>query len=208
MFYATLQIESQLWEQGFKLICGIDEVGRGCFAGPVVAGAVIFPQNIKLPEGIADSKLLKPKERERLADEIKKVAQSYAIAEICVNCINKFGIGKATQMAFRKAIKNLSINPDFVIIDAFYVKHLNRKKQKPVKGGDQLSVSIAAASIIAKVYRDKLMKNLHKKYPNYGFARHKGYGTKIHQNAIKKYGLTKLHRKSFNLGKYLPIQNV
>lgn len=203
MIYAGIQVESQLWDQGFKLICGIDEVGRGCFAGPVVAGAVIFPCNVILPKGIADSKLLKPRERERLAKEIKAVAQFYSIAEICVSCINRYGIGKATQMAFRKAIKNLSANPDFVIIDAFYVKHLDRKKQKAIKNGDKSSVSIAAASIIAKVYRDKLMKSLHKKYPHYGFAKHKGYGTKFHQEAIGVYGLSKLHRRSFNLRRFL-----
>ncbi|MBI2022649.1 ribonuclease HII [Candidatus Daviesbacteria bacterium] len=106
-------------------------------------------------------------------------------------------------MAFRKAIKLLEINPDFVLIDAFYIKHLNRKKQKPVKDGDKLSVSIAAASIVAKVYRDNLMKKLHKKYPQYGLAKHKGYGTRLHQVAIRRYGLSRIHRTSFSLQRFL-----
>lgn len=203
MFYASLDFESQLWNQGYDLICGLDEVGRGCFAGPVVAGAVVFSSDCKIPKGIADSKLLNPKERNRLAEEIKKVAQFYAIAEICVSCINKFGIGKATQMAFRKAIKLLKIEPDFFLIDAFFIKHLNRKKQQAVKNGDKLCASIAAASIIAKVYRDELMSKLHLEFPYYGFDKHKGYGTKFHQQALKKFGLSKLHRTSFNLSKFL-----
>ncbi len=202
--FATLKIEQRLWEKGYKLICGLDEVGRGCFAGPVVAAAVVFCTNCKIPEGIADSKLLKPKQREKLACLIKECAESYFIAEIGVAQINKVGIGKATQMAFRKAVKNLSKNPDFFIIDAFYINHLNRKKQMPLVHGDRISVSIAAASIIAKVYRDNLMKKYHKKYPQYHFGKHKGYGTKLHQEAIKKYGLTRIHRKSFNLNKFLP----
>ena len=115
----------------------------------------------------------------------------------------KKGIGKATQMAFRKSIKLLEKSPDFILIDAFYIKHLNRKRQKAVKDGDTICASISAASIIAKVYRDKLMKKLHKKYPHYGFSKNKGYGTKKHQEAIRKYGLTRIHRKSFDLHKFL-----
>ncbi len=216
MIYATLKEEQKLWNKGFKLVCGVDEVGRGCFAGPVVAGAVIFDQDCVFPKGIADSKLLKPKSRELLSRKIQECAKAWAVGEISVRDINKYGIGKATQMAFRKALKNLSTTPDFVIIDAFsnfnevkisssaYIGHLNRKKQQPIKGGDRISVSIAAASIIAKVYRDKLMRSYHKKYPAYHFAKHKGYGTKLHQQAIYKHGLTKLHRTSFNLTKFLP----
>lgn len=205
MVLPTLEIEQELWKKGFRFVCGVDEVGRGCFAGPVVAGAVVFPPNCDLLEGVADSKLLKPRQREKLTEKIKKVALVWAIGEVGVSKINKYGIGKATQMAFRKAIKNLEKNPDFVLIDAFYIKHLNRKKQSAVKNGDKICASISAASIIAKVYRDKLMKNLHKKYPKYGFAKHKGYGTKFHQQAIKKHGLSRIHRKSFNLEKFLSL---
>lgn len=203
MVFPTLEEEKLLWQRGLKYICGIDEVGRGCFAGPVVVGAVIFSPECNLPEGIADSKLLKPRQRESLAKAIKESCQSWAIAEISVTTINKVGIGKATQMAFRKVVKLLDKNPDFILMDAFYIKHLNRKKQKAIVKGDQKVASISAASIIAKVYRDKLMKVIHKKYPLYGFAKHKGYGTKAHQAAIKKHGLSRIHRKSFNLEKFL-----
>ena len=203
MITPTLDIETNLWNSGYSYICGIDEVGRGSFAGPVCVGAVIFPKNAPIPEGVMDSKQLKSKQRERLAEKIKKQAVSWAVAEINVATINKLGIGKATQMAFRKSIKLLIKQPDFILIDAFYIKHLNRKRQKAVKDGDKICSSISAASIIAKVYRDKLMKKLSKKYPQYGFGKHKGYGTKRHQEAIRKYGLSRIHRRSFNLNKFL-----
>lgn len=207
MIYATLEEEKKLWNKGFKLVCGIDEVGRGCFAGPVVVGAVIFPLEVEIPpEQIADSKLLKPMQRKRAVELIKSKALAWAVVEVGVPTINKKGIGKATQMAFRKAVKELDKRPDFVLIDAFYIKRLiglRRKNQKPIVKGDQKSISIAAASIIAKVHRDKLMKSYHKKYPYYLFGKNKGYGTKLHQEAIKKHGLTRLHRKSFNLAKFL-----
>ncbi len=203
MILPTIDIEQKLWKSGYHYIAGLDEVGRGSFAGPVVVGATIFPKDFQIIEGLADSKLLKPRHREVLTELIKKEALAWSIAEISVTVINKVGIGKATQMAFRKAIKSLKKSPDFVLIDAFYVNHFNRKRQKPVKDGDKICASISAASIIAKVYRDKLMRKLHKKYPQYGFSKHKGYGTKAHQEAIKKYGLSRIHRKSFNLQKFL-----
>ncbi len=203
MVFPTLNIEKKLWKKGFSNVCGIDEVGRGSFAGPVVAGAVIFYPNRPVPRGINDSKLLTAKKRERLAQQIKDAAKAWCVAEIAVYYINKLGIGKATQMAFRKCLKNISPKPDFVLIDAFDVRHFNRKKQKAIPKGDRVSISIAAASIIAKVHRDKLMDRLSEKYPQYGFSKHKGYGTKLHQDAIKKYGLSAVHRKSFNLQKFL-----
>lgn len=205
--FSTLKIESKLWKSGFQAVCGIDEVGRGSFAGPVVAGAVIFPKDIVLTEGIADSKLLTPRQRQRLSREIKDAALAWSVAEIGVSHINKYGIGKATQMAFRKSIKFLPKLPDYILIDAFYIKHLNRKKQKAIKNGDKICASISAASIIAKVYRDNLMKKLHRKYPQYGLGKNKGYGTKKHQEAIYKYGLSRIHRKSFNLNKFLKVNN-
>lgn len=203
MVFPDLKIEQKLWKSGYKLVCGVDEVGRGSFAGPVVVGAVIFFKDCTLIDGVADSKLLKPKQRERLAAVIKNQAICWAVAEIGVSTINKVGIGKSTQMAFRKAVKLLEKKADFLLIDAFYIKHLNRKRQKAIKDGDKICASIAAASIIAKVYRDKLMKKLSKKYPGYGFGKHKGYGTKRHQEAIKRYGLSRIHRRSFNLQKFL-----
>ncbi len=203
MILPTLDIEKKLWNQGYSYICGLDEVGRGSFAGPVCVGAVIFPKDFLMIDGLADSKLLTPRQREKLSREIKKRALGWVVAEVSVASINKVGIGKATQMAFRKAIKLLEQAPDFILIDAFYIKHFNRKRQKAVKNGDTICASISAASIIAKVYRDKLMKKLSKKYSKYGFSKHKGYGTKFHQQAIKEYGLSKIHRRSFNLQKFL-----
>lgn len=203
MTLPTLQLEKKLWNSGYRYIAGLDEVGRGCFAGPVVVGAVVFPKDLQMIAGLADSKLLKPRQREKLTESIKEQALAWSVAEISVTAINKLGIGKATQMAFRKALRLLSVQADFVLIDAFYIKHLNRKRQRAVKDGDKICASISAASIIAKVYRDKLMRKLSKKYPKYGFAKHKGYGTKFHQEAIRKYGLSRIHRKSFNLQKFL-----
>ncbi len=203
MILPTLDFEKKLWKSGYHHIAGLDEVGRGSFAGPLVVGAVIFPKNGIPPEGLADSKLLRPGRRKKLCEEIKKCALHWSIAQINVPIINRVGIGNATQMAFRKALRLLSVQADFCLIDAFYIKHLNRKRQEAVKNGDKICASISAASIIAKVYRDKLMRKLHYKYPKYGFGKHKGYGTKLHQEMIREYGLTRIHRKSFNLEKFL-----
>jgi len=199
----TLNLEKELWNKGFSHVCGLDEVGRGCFAGPVAVGAVIFPPGVVLPEGVADSKLLTPKKREKLAEQIKEVALAWKVAVIDVSHINEFGIGEATQMAFRKALRLLEVKVDFALIDAFFIKQLSRDIQKAVQGGDKICASISAASIIAKVFRDALMADLHQKYPLYGFDKHKGYGTKDHRDAIKKYGLCEIHRTSFDLKKFL-----
>lgn len=203
MVIPTLDFETDLWNFGYTHIAGLDEVGRGCFAGSVVVGAVIFSPQSKIPVGIRDSKLLKPKDRERLAVEIKANAMDFSIGESSVEMINKVGIGKATQIAFFNAVKNLKLTPDYLLIDAFYIDNIDKGKQKPIVHGDGVCISIAAASIIAKVYRDNLMLQISEEYPGYNFAKHKGYGTKEHQEAIKKYGLSDLHRKSFNLDKFL-----
>lgn len=203
MITPTLQFETSLWNSGLTFVAGLDEVGRGCFAGPVVAGAVIFSPNCKLPKGIRDSKLLKPTQRKTLSDAIKICALDFSIGEVSVEVINRLGIGKATQIAFYNAVKDLKQNPDYLLIDALYIDNIDKNKQKPIVHGDQICMSIAAASIVAKVYRDELMEKLSEQYPNYNFAKHKGYGTKLHQEAIKKYGLSKIHRTSFNLVKFL-----
>jgi len=168
-----------------------------------VAGAVIFPPTVKLPKGIADSKLLKPKLREELSLIIQDLSLFWAVGEASVEEINKVGIGKATQIAFKRAVKALSSSPDFLLIDAFYIDEFAKQVQRPVKNGDKICASISAASIIAKVYRDGLMRGLSKKYPEYGFFENKGYGTKFHREAIKKHGLSRIHRTSFDLGKFL-----
>ncbi|HZE86665.1 MAG TPA: ribonuclease HII [Methylomirabilota bacterium] len=199
----TFAQEQLLWDQGMRFIAGIDEVGRGCFAGPVVTAAVILPQNFSSPKPVNDSKKLSPKVRKELAEVIKKQALAFAISEIDVPIINQLGIGKATQEAFQDSVKKLPIKPDFILIDAFYIDNISRNQQKPIVHGDGLSISIAAASIIAKVYRDERMEELHKDFINYDFATNKGYGTKKHRDAIGKYGLCELHRTSFDLQKFV-----
>lgn len=204
--------ERKFWKRGYKYVVGLDEVGRGAFAGPVVVGAVVFDKNVdkKVVCEVTDSKLLKPLKRKFLEKIIKENALLALSTSISVSFISKHGIGKATAAAFRKAIgqiqKQLNDGKHFVLVDGFYVRYLRGiglQNQKAIIKGDQKSLSIAAASIIAKVYRDQLMKTLGKKYPKYGFAKNKGYGTKKHQEALKKYGLSNVHRKSFNLSKFL-----
>jgi ribonuclease HII len=208
MTYPTLNEERQLWDSGYKWIAGVDEVGRGCFAGPVVAGAVILPANFTATEGINDSKLLSAKKREKLSVIIKKHALAYAVAEIDVPIINAIGIGKAAQLAFHKALSTLSPLPEFILSDAFLIHGFSNKIQKPLIHGDRLSMSIAAASIIAKVHRDALMQTLHATYPVYDFATNKGYGTKKHREAIGTHGLCDLHRTSFRLEKFVNVLSV
>ena len=192
-------MEKSLWQRGIRRVAGIDEVGRGSWAGPLMAAAVILPRNFQIPQDFADSKQVKPQARLRFYRYIQKHASAVAIAQIPVSQINKKGISNASQVAFRKAVKSLNPRPDYILIDAFYIKHLSRKNQLAIVKGDEKSVSIAAASIIAKVERDRLMRQLAKKYPQYRFGKHKGYGTSLHQELIKANGFSKIHRTSFNL---------
>jgi ribonuclease HII len=206
MSLPDFSFEKKLRKQGYKLIAGVDEVGRGCFAGPVVAGCVILNRQISEYANkqiiINDSKLLSPKRREIADIWIRKNAVAFGIGAAGVSQINRLGIKKATEIAFRRAIKNCGVEIDYLLIDAFYipyVKGLRRRNQKAIIKGDTKSVSIAAASIVAKVYRDKLMINLSKKpkYKKYKWGENKGYGTKGHQKMIRKYGISRLHRKQF-----------
>lgn len=197
--FANFDEEISLWVQGFDFVAGVDEVGRGAWAGPLVAAAVVFPKNIKFPEKLYDSKLLKPRTREELSKLIYQSAYSVSIGISGVSFINNFGVGKANHKAFRKAVRGLSVEPQRILVDAFYIKQLKRDIQKPIKKGDRVCASIAAASIVAKVYRDSLMRRLSRLYPVYGFGANKGYGTKFHQDAIKTSNLSSVHRKSFNL---------
>lgn len=198
--------EKGLWRKGFEFVAGCDEVGRGCFAGPVVAGCVVFPPDIQIPSDIYinDSKKVTPKRREKASAWIRKNALAWGIGSSSAILINRIGMAKATKKAFRKAIKEASKRNrgyfDFLLIDAFYipyVKGLRRKNQKAIIDGDEKSVTIAAASIIAKVFRDNFMADLAEKHKVYGWKKNKGYGTREHQKAIIKYGLTKYHRKQF-----------
>lgn len=202
MVTATFEYESKYWEQGLELICGVDEVGRGCFAGPVAAGAVIFKPGTKLPDNVRDSKLLTKQARAKLEEELKDAALAWSVAFVDVPVINKLGIGQAAQLAFVQAVKSLSIAPEFILVDAFLIKGLDPQMQLPIIRGDQVSASIAAASILAKVERDRRMEELDLQYPGYGFAVHKGYGTQKHQQAIAELGLSDLHRTSFKITKF------
>lgn len=199
----TFDYESKLWNQGLRYITGVDEVGRGCFAGPVVAAAVILPSNFNATDKINDSKKLSPKIRRELSKIIKEHAVAFSIAEVSVQIINNVGIGKAAQIAFFNAVKSLGKTPEHILIDAFAIEALPKHNQTAIIHGDSLSISIAAASIIAKVYRDELMEQLHKQYEMYDFFTNKGYGTKKHRDAIRQYGLCDMHRTSFNLTKFL-----
>lgn len=203
MVIPTLDFEEELWNSGYSAVAGLDEVGRGCFAGPVVTGAVIFKKGSEIPEGIRDSKLLTPEKRKKLSKEIKDYCLAWSIGESSVELINESGIVQATQKAFYQSVQDLNITPDFLLMDAFYIDGIEKEKQKPIIHGDALCISIAAASIIAKVYRDELMEKLALQYPEYGLDKHKGYGTKQHRDAIKKHGLTNIHRKSFKLQKFI-----
>ena len=180
---------------GYKLICGVDEAGRGPLAGPVFAAAVILPHNLVI-DGINDSKKLSERKREDLYDKIKTQAIAYNISLATEKEIDKINILNATLLAMKRAVEELKVRPDFVLIDGNKKPDLAIASDTIVKG-DSLSVSIAAASILAKVERDKLMNMLSKKYPQYALEKHKGYGTKLHIELIKKYGPSKIHRKSF-----------
>lgn len=195
-FQIGIEFENQAISEGFRLIAGVDEVGRGCLAGPVVAAACILDLSKPLPEGLNDSKKLSEKKRLKLNEEICETAICYTIGEVQADEIDKINILQATKKAMRLAIEKLQPNADFLLIDALQLKEV-KLPQKGIIKGDAISASIAAASIIAKTYRDNLMQEMCKIYPAYGFSKHVGYGTKAHFEAIKQHGACDLHRKSF-----------
>lgn len=191
-----IEFENQAINDGYKLIAGVDEVGRGCLAGAVVAAACILDLSKPLPEGLNDSKKLSAKKREQINDELKQNVIAYSIAQVEAEEIDQINILQATKKAMRLAIENLTIKADFLLIDALQLKEINLP-QKAIIKGDAISASIAAASILAKTYRDNLMCEYAKIYSNYGFEKHAGYGTKAHFEAIRQHGVCPLHRKSF-----------
>ena len=199
---AKFSHERRLWNKHIKYIAGIDEVGRGSWAGPVVASAVVFPPFYKPKFELFDSKLLSPPQREVLAEKISQAA-NIGIGVVGVPTINKIGIGRSSQRAFKRAIRSLSVECGYYLIDAFYIRNWSRRNQLPLKKGDKICASIAAASIVAKVYRDNLMKELSTDYPQYRFHANKGYGTLFHRQAIRQHKLSAIHRTSFNLSPYL-----
>lgn len=182
--------------KGYKYICGVDEAGRGPLAGPVCAAAVILPEGCEI-EGLNDSKKLSEKKREMLYDVIVEKAVAYSIAYGTLEEIEQYNILEATYLAMNRAIEGLSVNADFALIDGNRVpKNITVPCETVIKG-DSKSYSISAASILAKVTRDRLLLEYDKKYPQYGFANHKGYGTKAHYDAIAQHGVCEVHRISF-----------
>lgn len=187
--------EDELRELGYNLIGGVDESGRGPLAGPVVAAAVVFDVPVHLP-WLNDSKKLTPSKREALAWQIKKKSLAWAVGMSTVSEIMRLNIYQASLVAMRRAVKALEISPDHVLVDGFSIPELD-VPQTALVGGDGRSASIAAASVIAKTTRDRLMEVCHHLYPQYGFGQHKGYGTPEHLEALKQYGPCPLHRMGF-----------
>jgi ribonuclease HII len=189
------ELEQSLHEEGYAMVCGVDEAGRGPLCGPVVAAACILPDGLVL-EGLNDSKKLTPKKRDALYDLICENAIAYCIAEASVEEIDRLNILEADLLAMRRAIEGLSVKADFALIDGNVARDFQIPARAVVKG-DAKSPSIAAASILAKVTRDRACEELDRLYPQYGIAKHKGYGTKDHMNALRQYGPSPIHRKMF-----------
>jgi len=190
-----LAFDNAIRRRGFRLVAGVDEAGRGPLAGPVVAAAVILPENTPLP-GVTDSKKVTPRRREELAAVIRDQAVAVSVGCAEPEEIDRTGILRATFSAMVRAIQGLEVSPDFVLLDGPYTLPL-AVPQRGVIQGDARSLSIAAASIIAKVHRDRLMDDYHNLYPAYGFHRHKGYPTAEHREALRRFGPCPIHRRSF-----------
>lgn len=190
------EFEKAAVNSGFSCICGVDEAGRGPLAGPVCAAAVILPAGAAI-EGLDDSKKLTEKKRERLYDIIKQTAVAYSVAYGTLEEIETVNILEATYLAMNRAIDGLTVKPDFALIDGNRVPRGIKIPCETIVKGDSKSMSVAAASVLAKVTRDRLMLEYDKKYPEYNFKKHKGYGTKEHTELIKQYGPCEIHRLSF-----------
>lgn len=189
--------EISLWKAGYKYIVGIDEVGRGAWAGPIVAAGVIFEKRVVI-EGLKDSKQMTENKRTHLADIIKQKAAAWTIQEIDNTVIDDIGVGRANALVIDKVLQQLKPCPDYALIDKAHILAYSMKiPWETIIKGDSLIKSIAAASILAKAYRDDLMLKLAKKYPKYSFEKHKGYGTKLHQHALENHNMCPIHRKSY-----------
>jgi ribonuclease HII len=199
--FPDLTIEQSLWQNGLVKLAGIDEAGRGAWAGPVSAGVVILPPELSLLEtlhGVRDSKLMTPLQRETWAPRIQLNCLAWGVGFASASEIDEIGILPATRLAVLRALQNLSISPEHLITDYLKLPDIPIP-QTPLIKGDRRCLSIAAASVLAKTRRDALMRQLEYDYPAYGFARHKGYGTRQHQAAIHRFGLCAVHRKSFDI---------
>ncbi|HPP19168.1 MAG TPA: ribonuclease HII [Candidatus Dojkabacteria bacterium] len=202
MIIPDIKLEEELWSKGMKYIAGIDEAGRGPLAGPVCAGAVIISKDNELSPLVRDSKTMSEKQREKAYDFVIHNCLAYGVCMISPKKIDELGIQDAIRMAMEKALINaenmLGRRVDYLIIDGNNVETIEGYNMEKIKNGDSYHYSISAASIIAKVTRDRYMKKISLKYPLYGFERHVGYGTKAHIEAIRKYGICPIHRRSFS----------
>ncbi len=197
--FPTLDVEKRLWSAGYCTIAGVDEVGRGALAGPVVAGAVILPVQIEGGSewyNLRDSKLLTPERRQTYACWIQENAQAWAVGESSPALIDEINIAEATKAAMQQAVEALTPPPDYLLIDWVKLPKIQLPQESPAKADSHI-ISVAAASIIAKVYRDNLLVELDKLYPEYDFARNKGYGTQRHRGAIAEMGPCPVHRHTF-----------
>ncbi|MCI9009912.1 MAG: ribonuclease HII [Clostridia bacterium] len=192
-----LTLEREYLQKGFTAVAGVDEVGRGPLAGPVVCAAVILPleEEVRIA-GIDDSKKLSAKKRELLAEQIKRTARAYSICEVDAQTIDEINILQATRLCMKRAVESLSISADMVLTDGNMTLDISVPQRSIVKG-DALVCSIGAASILAKVYRDTLMREYAKEFPEYGFEKNAGYGTAVHIQAIRETGICRIHRKTF-----------
>ena len=196
----TLNNEIRLWSEGYRAIAGLDEVGRGAWAGPVFAAAVVLPAGV--PEldsrlaGVRDSKLLSPRQRVRLVETIRSVAIAVGIGQASHEEVDRLGVVGATRRAMCLAISGLRVPPEYLLIDALQLRQVDLPQLAIIKG-DMLCLSIAAASIVAKVARDELCLELDRDYPGYGFAQHKGYGTALHRQCLAELGPAPIHRRSY-----------
>lgn len=188
-------MEARLAEVGFTRVAGADEVGRGALAGPLFAAAVMLPPDVELP-GLRDSKECTRKQREDLAERIREVALAYSVVRVRHSTIDEKGLNPCNLRALRRAIRDLEIDPDYVLVDAFRLKRMPCPTLG-VKKADAVSKAVAAASILAKVERDAMMRRYHRRYPRYGFSTNVGYATRHHWNALQKYGPCPIHRLSF-----------
>lgn len=205
--------EERLFKKGYKIIAGIDEAGRGPLAGPVVAAAVVFDNNDKKAKelieiGIRDSKTLSSKKREFLYNIIIENCSNWSIGIVSEEIIDKINILEASKLAMKMSVEKLNIEPDFLLIDGRHTIENYPASQMAIPSADQNIFSVSAASIIAKVTRDRILINLDKEYPEYGFAKHKGYGTRLHIEMLAKMGPCKIHRKSFSPVKKLILNKV
>lgn len=192
-----LEFDNKFRRNGINYLCGVDEAGRGPLAGPVVAAAVIFSDDVYI-EGVFDSKKVTPDVREQIYEEVKEKALAYSVGVIHHLEIDEVNILMATKRAMKEAIRKLNVEPELILADGNFYNHRKCKVNNIVKG-DEKSFSVAAASILAKVTRDRMMCDYEKKFPNFSFSRHKGYGTKEHIQEILDYGYTEIHRRTFRL---------